>query len=152
MADNELMDAAHALMGLIRTNIPAIKLAPNSPPANANQFPFAATWPGRGRWQSETESSALTLGTLILEIHVTAKNLPVAIETVFPLGDEIKRLLFSPTNLFLPDADGQPTVETLLLSERTGGVSWIFGDLEWGDTETIGWRIEITVKQHEVIP
>jgi len=146
-----LEQAADALMGLIRANLTDIKLAPDKPPEMANEFPFAAAWPGRGRMIAETPDVSKHLATIILTIHVTRKNLPVAMDAVFPFIDQIRRLLFNVDNLFLPDADSNATVDHLLIADSSNGIEWTFGEMEYAGIQTLGWRIEIGVKQTEVI-
>lgn len=147
-----LEQAADALMGLIRANIPAIKTAPDKPPDNASLFPFAATWPGRGRITEHSPGTSKHVATLILEIHVARKDLQRAVDAVFPFVDDVRRLLVDTANVRLPDAAALPTVDTLLLSDRTGGITWTFAELDWADVKTLGWRFEIQLKQTEVIP
>ncbi len=139
-------------MGLIRANITTIKNAPNKPPEKSAQFPFAATWPGRGRSVSDTTGSTRrTLSVLILEIHVSRKDLPRAIDAVYPFVDLVLDMLHNVDNLQLPDSDSNPTVDTLLLSKESGGINWTFQSLDWAGVDTIGWRFEIPLKQVKVI-
>jgi hypothetical protein len=136
-----LYEAAVELAGLAG-NLAGIKGAPEVPPEQINQFPFAVVWPNTGIISQLTNTDYKSLDTLALEIHVARKNLPVAMTAIYPYLDLVAAMLMNN-----PTLNG--TVQTINLSHAEGGVAWSFGELNWQETKTLGFRFDIPVKREE---
>jgi hypothetical protein len=137
--------AAIAMMALVRA-IPTIKSAPDYPPEKPGAFPFAVVYPGRGRVDTEVTGAYRNLATLILEVHITRKNLPLSVETVFPMLDRLANVLCDPDNVTLSG-----TVSLIETGIGSPGIPWVFGELNWAEVETVGYRLDVTVKQENII-
>lgn len=138
-----LETAAAYVMTLISANVAAIKSAPAKPPEKPSEFPFAVIWPSRGRAVSETPDLYKDLAELILEIHVARKNLPTAIDSVYPLHEQVLAVLMSADNATL--GGNVDTVRTN--ATDGGGIGYVFGGLDYGGVETIGFQYTIPIKQ-----
>lgn len=139
-----LEQAATELMNLIAA-VNGMKGAPDKPPEGISQFPFAVSYPSTGILYG-TPGTYRSSSTLALEVHVGRSDLPMAVDAVFPFLERIADVLFDPTNSTLNN-----TVMELRYDNAEGGIPWTFGELDWGDTKTIGWRFLLSVKQKGVI-
>jgi hypothetical protein len=128
----QIVDAVMAIVG----QVTGIKEAPTKPPEQAADFPFAVAWPGEGTHGSGVVGERKFIGNVILEIHVSRVDLPVAYENVIGFGDSIPNALlkFMITHGALPLNGTADTFEDI---QQT------FGELGYGDTPTIGFRFTI---------
>ena len=123
-----IMDKVGAVTG--------IKEAPDYPPEQLNSFPFAVAFPSEGSHQFSVPGERLFLGNVILEIHVSRADLPNAVMESIGFGDTIPAALMNfTTSGALPLAGTCDTFES---------ITQTFGELNWGDTQTLGYRFTIT--------
>jgi hypothetical protein len=128
-----------AVMDLVGA-VGGIKEAPDYPPEQLNSFPFAVAFPSEGTHKIAVPGERMFLGNIILELHVSRVDLPNAVMESIGFGDTIPAALFaystsntSPLNLPL-----KGTCDTFESIAQT------FGELNWGDTQTLGYRFTIT--------
>jgi hypothetical protein len=112
--------------------------APDEPPETIAVFPFAVAYAERGRWDSISAAWAIAYHTIILEIHVSRKDLPRDIQKAMAYSESV-------SNALIGDITLNGTVDTITT------ISYIFGPLGWNEAPSIGWRYEIGVKQKQVI-
>ena len=127
MAD-ELKNAVLAVQATLRT-VTGIRGAPDYPPEQipAEYFPFAVAYPGSGVSTFHVPGERLFLGEIVVELHVSRKDLPNAARSAMGFADSIPNAL-----MVDPTIDGK--VETF------GGIDQSFGELGWGDLPTLGFR------------
>ena len=111
--------------------VSGIREAPDYPPEQLGDFPFAVAFPGEGTHSFGVVGERKFLGNVVLEIHVSRVALPIAVENSIGFGDTIPNaLLASPTLNGAADVF-ESVVQT-------------FGELNWGDTQTLGFRFIVT--------
>lgn len=123
-------------MDIVAT-VSGIREAPDYAPEQLNSFPFAVAFPSEGTHQFSVPGERLFLGNIILEIHVTRTDLPNAIMESIGFGDTIPNALFA----FTKTAGSLPLNGTCDTFEN---ITQTFGELNWGDTQTLGYRFTIT--------
>ncbi len=124
-----------AIMDIVGA-VSGIKEAPDFAPEQLNSFPFAVAFPSEGKHSFSVPGERLFLGNVILEIHVSRVDLPNAVMQSIGFGDTIPAALMNFT------ASGAlPLKGTCDTFEE---ISQTFGELNWGDTQTLGYRFTIT--------
>lgn len=131
--------AVQAIVGALS----GINGAPNYPPEQINDFPFAVAYPGDGEHRVGTlvnnTGERKFLGQIVLEVHVSRADLPSAVQASIGFGDTIP-------NALLKDPTLNGTVETF------ASVTQTFGELDWDQTKTLGYRFILNgVKQQTTI-
>jgi hypothetical protein len=111
--------------------VSGIREAPDYPPEQLNDFPFAVAFPGEGTHQFGVAGERKMLANVVLEVHVSRIDLPSAVENSIGFGDTVPNALMNNVTLN-GTAD---TFESILQT---------FGVLNWGDTQTLGWRFILT--------
>lgn len=129
-----VLGAVQAIQDVAIT-VTGIKQAPDYPPEQINEFPFALCYPGSGSFGDGPAGSRLGLHTIILEIHTARGQLPYAVAAVIGYGDAVTAALLSDRTL-------ARAVDCI-----NGPITYTFGPLGWGGQDTIGWRFSIPVKQ-----
>lgn len=119
--------------------IAGIREAPQYPPENIGDFPFAVAYPGDGEHTVGTLVNSTGerkfLGQIIVEVHVSRADLPSAVQASIGFGDSVPNAL-----LKNPTLNG--TVSTFQSITQT------FGELDWDAMKTLGYRFIINgVKQ-----
>ena len=129
------ISAVQAIVGAIS----GIRKAPDYPPEQLNVFPFAVAYSGGGNWTFGPAGDKRGLHNIVVEIHIQRKDLPRDVSTAMGYSDSI------PNNLMKsPTLSG--TCDTF------AGISYTFGALNYGETQTLGFRFTITgVKIQSVI-
>jgi hypothetical protein len=117
--------------------VSGIREAPDYPPEQLGDFPFAVAFPGEGVHSFGVVGERLFLGNIILEIHVSRVDLPFAVENVIGFGDTIPNALMK----FIVTAGGQCLNGT---ADTFENITQTFGQLNWGETQTLGWRFTLT--------
>ena len=113
----------------------------NKPPEKITTFPQAVVFPRSGSWMDGAAGTKKGIHTIVIQIHVARKDLPRDIDKAFPYGDTVPdRILSDPT------LGGN--VDTVVLSN---GIRYIFGPLDWADSQTLGFEFEIDVKAQNLI-
>lgn len=110
--------------------VTGIREAPDYPPEQINDFPFAVAFPAEGVHSFSVPGERLFLGSAILEIHVSRADLPTAVENSIGFGDSIPAALMADPTL-------SGTCDTF------EDIQQFFGALNWGDIQTIGYRFTI---------
>lgn len=128
------LNVIQAIQDLMLT-VTGIREAPDYPPEQLSDFPFAIAFPGEGVHDINTLTSNGTgerkfLGNVVLELHVSRVDLPLAVANSIGFGDTIPNVLLK-----------NPTL--LGTADTFGSVSQTFGELNWGDTQTLGFRFTI---------
>lgn len=127
---SSIQDAIDAI-NVILSAVPGIRAVPNDPPENMNVFPFAVVYPSSGTWEQGVPGERLGLCSLVVELHVTRRDLPTAVQQALTFADTVPDALMADP--------------TLAASVSTyGPIEWTFGPLAWGDVPTIGWRYTLT--------
>ena len=135
-------DAIKAVQDIIGA-LSGIHGAPDYPPENLNVFPFVVAYPGDGQHFVGTlvnnTGERKFLGQIIVELHVARKDLPTAVRASIGFGDSIPNLLLK-----------NPTLNSTVSTFRA--ITQTFGELDWGDTPTLGYRFILEdVKIHTTI-
>lgn len=130
------LEIIQAVMDIVG-QVSGIREAPDYPPEQLSDFPFAVAFPGEGDHRFGVPGERLFLGSVILEIHVSRVDLPVAVQNAIGFGDTIPNALmkFVKTPGALPLNGAADVFEDILQT---------FGELNWGDTQTLGYRFTIT--------
>ena len=125
-----------AVMDIVSA-VSGIREAPDYPPEQLSDFPFAVAFPGEGTHQFSVTGERMFLGNVILELHVSRVDLPLAVQNSIGFGDTIPNALmkFTVTSGSLPLNGTCDTFES---------IAQTFGELGWGDTQTLGYRFTIT--------
>jgi hypothetical protein len=118
-------------------SLSGMKSAPDSPPEGAGAFPFAVTYERTGTLTLNSYGWSTDIVTLWCEIHVSRAILPRAVEQAMSFRDPLLKLIIADPTL-------GDTVSTVLELRR------VFGRLEWGGIETVGYRFEIDIKVHVI--
>ena len=124
-----------AIMDIVAA-VPGIREAPDYPPEQLADFPFAVAFPSEGTHNFAVPGERLFLGNVILEIHVSRVDLPLAVQNSIGFGDTIPNALMNFTTAGSLPLGG--TADTFENIQQT------FGELNWGDRQTLGYRFTIT--------
>jgi hypothetical protein len=135
-----LEEAATELMALIE-DVSGMKAAPDKPPESINMFPFAVAYPSTGELFQEGYKAYRNRAVLALEVHVGRSNLPTDVDALYPFLERVADVIMDPDNATLSGK-----VDTIVADEPSGGIPWTFGELDWGDTKTLGYRFLVKVK------
>jgi hypothetical protein len=117
--------------------VSGIREAPDYPPEQLSDFPFAVAFPSEGTHQFGVPGERLFLGNVVLEVHVSRVDLPTAVQNSIGFGDTIPNALMAFT----------ATAGALCLNgtaDTFENITQTFGELNWGDTQTLGYRFVIT--------
>lgn len=107
-------------------SMPGIKEAPDEPPETANQFPFAISYAREGEFGLQSKGWGIGLHDLVTEIHFSRQSLPAAVKQAMPY-------LETWLDFFIADPKVGGFVDTVETIE------YEFGQLEYGNTQTLGW-------------
>lgn len=127
-----IKDVVQNVQGKWRT-LAGILSAPDTPPENANVFPFAVTYERAGRIQPQSYGWSQDFITVFSELHVSQTMFQEAIVIAQSYKDDF-------TKLFISDPSLGKTVSTVR------EIRYTFGRLEWNGIQTIGYRFEIDAK------
>jgi hypothetical protein len=130
------LQVIQAIMDIV-AQVSGIREAPDYPPEQLSDFPFAVAFPSEGTHYFGVVGERKFIGNVILEIHVSRVSLPNAVENSIGFGDSIPNALmaFTKTAGALPFNGTADTFES---------IAQTFGELNWGDTQTLGYRFTIT--------
>jgi hypothetical protein len=130
-------DVLQAIVSVVR-GVTGIKGVPDYPPDQIPEraFPFAVAYPGNGTHTFGVPGEKLYLGEFIVEVHVARKNLPAAVQGVIDYGDSVPAAL-------MDDIVSGNTLRAAGL-DTFGGIQQTFGELDWGDMQTLGYRFIVT--------
>lgn len=135
-----LVDAVRAVQDIVGA-VEGLRGAPDQPPEKITVFPFSIAYPGPIDWVRGSSGMIKGLPHIILEIHQARKDLPRDILKITPYGEIVGRLLWSDTNVVLPDSSGTATVDTIVEMATD-----FFPKLGYGSLDTMGWQFVIQVK------
>lgn len=76
------IEGAIARVQTLVGNLTGVRKAPTEPPASMNVFPFSICYVGAGEWSEYSNGCKQFLGDLMLELHVSFKDLPRNVETL----------------------------------------------------------------------
>lgn len=116
-----------------------VKKAPAYPPETipANLFPFVVTYPDSGTIQGHTNTDAINLGAVVIELHISRKDLAFDTEKAYPFLEDIPEVL-------LADRTFGATADTFDV------IDWEFGEMNWGDAQTVGFRFTIRELKYKI--
>lgn len=114
--------------------ISGIKDAPDKVPETVNVFPFAVTYERTGNLALRSAGWGQDFTEIVSELHVSRSLLGPAIKSAYGYKQTFLKK-------FITDPTLGGTVDTVV-----DGVSYEFGRLEWGGTQTIGYRFSFRVK------
>jgi hypothetical protein len=131
-----LQDAVKAIQNEV-LSIAGIKDAPQYPPEQITDFPFAVCYARDGTWEWVSFGSVQGAASLVVELHVARKDLPHDIEKAMAFSDSVPEAIMG--NDRLSDCG----------YELNGPISWTFGPMSWGSLEdnTLGFRWVIPVEK-----
>jgi hypothetical protein len=126
-----------AIVSVVRS-VSGINGVPDYPPDQIPEraFPFAVVYPGNGTHAFGVPGEKLYLGEFVIEVHVARKNLPAAVQGVIDYGDAVPAAL-------MDDIVNGNILRTAGL-DTFGSVQQTFGELDWGDMQTLGYRFILT--------
>jgi hypothetical protein len=124
------LQVIQAIMDLVGS-VSGIREAPDYPPEQMSDFPFAVAFPGEGVHSFGVVGERMFLGNVMLEIHVSRVDLPNAVQNSIGFGDSVPNILMA-----------NPTLSGT--ADVFESVNQTFGALNWGDTQTLGYRFTIT--------
>lgn len=120
-------DAIKAVQDKILT-VSGINAAPDYAPEQlGGAFPFSVAYPSTGNHSAAVPGVRKFLGSIIIEIHVARKHLPTDIQSVIGFGDSIPAALLA-----------DPTLGGVI--NTFSDIDQEFVELNWGDTQTLGYR------------
>jgi hypothetical protein len=124
-----LQDAITQVQTIV-SGVSGIRAAPNYPPENINDFPFAVAFPGDGEFDIEMGNLSDGIHNIVVELHVARKDLPRDVATAGAYIDSISLALWS-----------KPTLSGRIRWFKK--ISYKFGPLGWGGADTLGIRFTI---------
>lgn len=130
-----LDDAISEIQADIRA-ITGIRAAPDYAPEQMNVFPFSVVYPGSGEFISDVPGVMRGLHSITIELHIGRKDLPRDIQSAMPYVQSIPNKLLKAIATTAGDRFGS-TIDTF------SRITYEFGPLDWGATQTIGWRFHI---------
>ncbi len=130
-----LDDAIGEIQADIRA-LDGIRAAPDYAPEQMNAFPFSVVYPGSGEFTSDVPGGMKGLHSITIELHVARKDLPRDIAKAMPFVQSIPNALLKAVATQGGDRFGG-TIDTF------GRITYEFGPLDWGATQTIGWRFRM---------
>lgn len=130
-----LDDAISEIQADIRA-LEGIRAAPDYAPEQLNVFPFCVVYPGSGEFVSDVPGGMRGLHSITIELHVARKDLPRDIAKAMPYVESIPNALLKTIATQGGDRFGG-TISTF------ARITYEFGPLDWGGTQTIGWRFRI---------
>ena len=137
-----MMATLESIIARIQTDVGAvtgIKKAPALPPENipTDLFPFVIAYPDSGAITFHTNTDTICLARVVVELHVTRKDLPLDLDKLYPYFESIPEAIMDD-----PTLNGN--------ADTVGSISWQFGQLNWGDTETLGIRFTIEDLKYKI--
>lgn len=127
-----LQTAIDDIIGTLR-DLGTLRAVPDDPPDNIiDIFPFAAVYDGGGSDTFGVAGERLSLDTIIVEVHVSGKYLPLATRQLMPFRESIP-------NAIMLDPTLGATVDTF------GGISHTFGAGSWGEPAVRTYMLRFTV-------
>lgn len=88
------LEIIQAVMDIVG-QVTGIKEAPDYPPEQLNDFPFAVAFPADGTHNVSIPGERMFLGNVVLEIHVSRVDLPSAVQNSIGFGDSIPAALLA---------------------------------------------------------
>ena len=121
------------------TAVSGIKKAPALPPEQIppDMFPFVIAFPDTGTISAHTNTDAVILCSVVVELHVSRKDLAFDTDKIYPYFEDIPEALYADTTF-------GGTADTF------GNISWEFGELNWGEVPTIGIRFTINDLKYKI--
>lgn len=126
---SDLADAIKALQGVVR-DVAGIRNAPDYPEDGMNIFPYAVAYPVSGRFEPSAGYYTV-LHNIVIELHFARKNLPQDVEQALIYAESIPAAI-------MKDVQLGGKIQTI------SGITYVFGPLEWGGLDTIGYRWTLT--------
>lgn len=129
-------DTIKSIQALLRLETD-IGQAPDVPPDKiASVMPFLVCYVGGGVWQTNTSEDVRDMASIIVELHLAYKSLPIAVNRALAFHTSI------PARLFKARRDFEITgIDTF------GEIAYTFGGLGWENTnppDTFGYRWTIS--------
>lgn len=120
-------------------NLTGIRSAPTEPPETINFFPFVVAYPESGIISRMDYHRKKELHNVAIEVHLARKDLPRDYDNAMSYYDNI-------VNEIVEDPTFGGYAETF------DEVTYEFGELGYGNTQTIGWKFIIqNIKIEETI-
>lgn len=114
-------------------SISGVKQATSQVPESANAFPFAIVYPGSGNLEPQNYGWGKFFHVLVVDYYANRSNLPTAIGLIPTFVEALAAKLIAD-----PSLSGA-------ISEMTG-IRYTFQSTMYGEIETIGCKVEISVK------
>lgn len=133
MVTATLDDATKQAVRYVRA-LPGVRDAPDYPPEELGNYPFALGYVGGGVWKFGPTGVKKGLHTIVVELHVARKDLSKDIKSAMVFSDSIPNLLMSK---LLNDNKWNNTIDTF---EQ---ITYTFGSLGWNEVATIGFRFRV---------
>lgn len=124
----DAIDQIQAVVGAVS----GIRKAPDEPPDQLNEFPFAVCMAASGSFRVGPPEIMQGVHTLVLEVHVARRDLTRDIQRLMPFAKSV------PAAILAAYAAG-----TLTAVQVIGGIRYELGALGWGGFETLGLRFWI---------
>jgi len=123
MTDSKLTSAVKEVASIVLT-VSGVAGAPDFPPESLNYFPFAVTYPVRGRYILSPAQTMTELHSIAVELHINKKHLPIDVEKLLQFAEAIPEAIMKTYNL-----NGK--VQTF------GEITYDIKYVEWGNIETL---------------
>ena len=120
----EIQDVVGAISG--------IKAAPDQPPEDMNEFPFAVAYSDSGAFGWLAKNAVEGRHNIKVEIHVQRQNLPYDVAAAMAYCHNVPIAILTAAN------DG-----TFTAIKEIGSISYEFGPLGWLGTATMGFAFRI---------
>lgn len=121
--------------------VPGIRAAPDEPPAQINQFPFAVCYAREGYFKVGPVGTLHGIHEIVLEVHVARQEMEHDFQQVMPFAESI------PNAILAAYGDGRLTGLEVLQEIR-----YAFGPLGWGGVPTMGFLFRINgIKTQDAI-
>jgi hypothetical protein len=126
MTNSDLQNVVEAVISTV-FNVGGISQAPTYPAEKLETFPFVVVYVDRGIWQFGANPLKTGLHNVAVELHINRKDLPIDTAKAMVFSDSVPNAL-----LKNPTLNGK--------CSTFGRISYQFGLLNWGESQTMGFR------------
>jgi len=136
MTTSNLQAIIESVIDIVTADHTNIKLAPDFMPESPTVFPFLAVFSDDGVWEFGVPGEKRGLHNIVVEIHISRKDLPIDLEQVMSFSDSIPNSIMSD-----PTLGGTCSTFTEL--------SYSIVPMNWGNVQTLGFRFIIRNVKHQ---
>lgn len=121
-----VLSAVKGLAAIVRA-VSGVRAAPDYPPDQMSEYPFAVTMARAGRFDFGVAGESKGLHDLVVQLHIARKDLPVDVQAAMGYSDSVPLAIMGDVTL-------GGNVSTF---QR---ISYEFGEMEYAGVQTVGFR------------